>query len=616
MTNQDVSTEDTSAAAQVEKDRALLQEAAQKGPMATFWTYIRLSGPGWLQSAITLGGGSLAGSLYLGVLAGYGMMWWQPMAMIMGVIMLSAIGYVTLSTGERPFQSIKKHINPVLAWGWVIATVMANMVWCMPQFGLGVAAIRQNLAPEYLGAAAAETEMSTIDAANTDATGEQSTLEERKALKADIEFRQNLTCVIALLFMAGTIVWFYDSGGWGIKVFEFVLKAMVAVVVISFFGVVFALSGKLNWGEILAGFIPQPGLFFEPAAGFAKPLAATGEFAAYWREVIVNNQQQVMITAAATAVGINMTFLLPYSMLAKGWNKEFRGLAIFDLSTGLFIPYLLATSCVVIAAIHSFHAAPAPGYGGAKGEPAENLRGGYEKLLDARIKNELGDEKFAALDDAAIKQRRDALPAADKQLAAMLVQRDAGNLAQSLQPLVGDTISRYVFGIGVLGMAVSTIIILMLINGFAVCEMLNVAAKGTPRRLGALMAGCVGALGPFLWKGDAKFWLAVPTSVFGMMLLPIAYVTFFCMMNSKSLLGDAMPTGRARIIWNVLMGIATTIASALCLWAIYINPAPTEKYLGIKAAPLGFGVLAVFIAVAAVAHFMRKPESTETGAAN
>ncbi|MCA9045658.1 MAG: divalent metal cation transporter, partial [Planctomycetaceae bacterium] len=195
------------------------------------------------------------------------------------------------------------------------------------------------------------------------------------------------------------------------------------------------------------------------------------------------------------------------------------------------------------------------------------------------------------------------------------VKRDAAHLAQALEPLVGGGVSGYIFGIGVLGMALSTIIILMLINGFAVCEMLDVAAKGTPRRLGALLAGCVGALGPFLWKGDAKFWLAVPTSVFGMMLLPIAYVTFFCMMNSKSLLGDAMPTGRARIIWNVLMGIATTIASALCLWAIYINPAPTEKYLGIKAAPLGFGVLAVFIAVAAVAHFMRKPESTESGPA-
>ena len=47
----------------VERDKALIVEAKQKGSLATFITYFKLSGPGWLQSAITLGGGSLAGSL-------------------------------------------------------------------------------------------------------------------------------------------------------------------------------------------------------------------------------------------------------------------------------------------------------------------------------------------------------------------------------------------------------------------------------------------------------------------------------------------------------------------------------------------------------------------------
>ncbi len=61
-----------------------------------------MSGPGWLQAAITLGGGSLAGAMYLGSFTGYNMMWLQPLAMILGVIMLSAIAYVTLTTGERP----------------------------------------------------------------------------------------------------------------------------------------------------------------------------------------------------------------------------------------------------------------------------------------------------------------------------------------------------------------------------------------------------------------------------------------------------------------------------------------------------------------------------------
>jgi len=89
-----------------QKERQLLIEAGRKGPLATIAAYVKLSGPGWLQSGITLGGGSLSSSLYLGVLVGFSFMWLQPLAMIFGIVMLSAIAYVTLSTGERPRESI------------------------------------------------------------------------------------------------------------------------------------------------------------------------------------------------------------------------------------------------------------------------------------------------------------------------------------------------------------------------------------------------------------------------------------------------------------------------------------------------------------------------------
>ncbi len=43
-------------------------EGLQDKPMgAKLWGYLKLTGPGWLQSAITLGGGSLASGLFLGV---------------------------------------------------------------------------------------------------------------------------------------------------------------------------------------------------------------------------------------------------------------------------------------------------------------------------------------------------------------------------------------------------------------------------------------------------------------------------------------------------------------------------------------------------------------------
>ncbi|MFI4875295.1 MAG: hypothetical protein ACIALR_08155, partial [Blastopirellula sp. JB062] len=136
---------------QVQTDREILQEAHQKGALATFFAFVRLSGPGWLQSAITLGGGSLAGALYLGSLGGTNMLWLQLMAIAMGVVMLSAISYVTLSTEKKPFGQINDHINPALGWGWVIATCLANMIFIMPQFSLCYDSLDKNLMPGVLG---------------------------------------------------------------------------------------------------------------------------------------------------------------------------------------------------------------------------------------------------------------------------------------------------------------------------------------------------------------------------------------------------------------------------------------------------------------------------------
>ena len=208
----------------VEDDRQLILDARQRGRAATLGVFAKLSGPGWLQGAITLGGGSLAGSLYLGVIAGYQLLWLQPLMMILGIVMLSAISYVTLATGERPFDSINRHVNPVLGWGWAIATLMANLVWAMPQFSLGTAALQQNLLPDLLGA-----------------TGGK------------------FVAVIGLFVTAAVVIWFYDTGGWGIRLFEILLKIMVGVIVVSFFGVVVAMtlsSEGLDWAAILAGFVP------------------------------------------------------------------------------------------------------------------------------------------------------------------------------------------------------------------------------------------------------------------------------------------------------------------------------------------------------------------------
>jgi Mn2+/Fe2+ NRAMP family transporter len=239
-------------------------------------------------------------------------------------------------------------------------------------------------------------------------------------------------------------------------------------------------------------------------------------------------------------VGINMTWLLPYSLLKKRWGKVHRGLSIFDLSIGLFIPFLLATSCVVIASASQFHTQTADVPVGA------------------------GDKTIAQLVDAYPGEVNDA----DQELALMLVKRDNFQLATTLEPLAGKVVSQTIFGIGVLGMALSTIIILMLMNGLAFQELLGRPGDRGAHYIGCAVSGFAGMTGPFIWTGAAAAALAIPTSVIGGSLIPIAYFTFFLMMNSKKVLGEDRPEGAARIVWNSLMIFATGIATFASVWVL------------------------------------------------
>ena len=117
-------------------------------------------------------------------------------------------------------------------------------------------------------------------------------------------------------------------------------------------------------------------------------------------------------------------------------------------------------------------------------------------------------------------------------------------------------------------MALSTIIILMLINGYAFCELFGKPQGGSMHMAGCLVAGVCGALWPLVWDGPAKLWLAILVSAFGMMLLPIAYSTFFLMMNSRKVMGDEKPEGSKMTAWNILMGISVLGAFIAAITAV------------------------------------------------
>ncbi|MEN8792430.1 MAG: divalent metal cation transporter, partial [Lentimonas sp.] len=169
---------------------------------------------------------------------------------------------------------------------------------------------------------------------------------------------------------------------------------------------------------------------------------------------------------------------------------------------------------------------------------------------------------------------------------------DSVNLAQSLEPFLGKH-AQTIFGIGVLAMAISTLLVHMMMNGYAISEAFNKVGSAKIFILGAAMPAIAGLFSPFLWSGDAKAAMAIPASVIATTLLPIAYLGFLLLMNSRSALGEDLPKNRGLI--NALMIISAGVATFASIWALCNKGTPGM---------IGIGVL-ILLAVMGIRGFMK-----------
>jgi Mn2+/Fe2+ NRAMP family transporter len=444
----------------VAKEKVELAALAEKETLARWRGYFRMSGPGWMQSAMTLGGGSAMASLFAGAMMQYKLLWLQPLAMLLGVIMMSAISYQTLSTGARPFDAMKKFVHPSLAWAWIIITVLSTIVWHVPQYALAVG-MSEDIIKVIIGW--------------QPSSGRQTLL---------------IVCLGAL-FLAVSIVitWQYCSGRKGVRTYEMILKAMVWMIVIAFALVVFrrGLGGHIEWGKVLKGFLPI-------------------DIPTERREV------SVVMAGFGAAIGINMTFLFPYTLLARGWGKEHRALSRFDLITGMFFPYCIAVSLMIIATGCTI----------------------YNPEMFASGSTSLSPAKAAVMLEAAG---------------------------------LGTFFSRIVFSLGILGMVLSTITMQMLVCGFAACEAFGLERGGWRHKLACLIPAPAAA-GVLFWKYMGP-WIAVPTTAICGLLLPVSYAAFFILNNSKKYLGNDRPAGAKAVIWNTGMLAAIIVSAASSCYYLY-----------------------------------------------
>lgn len=467
--------------------------------------------------------------------------------------MLMALAHVTLDKGKYPFESVKQSISPLLAWGWLVATVVADVVFCTAQSSLGVATIQQNLG------------LSGINPYVITA------------------------CLSAVACAAATL---YALGSDAVKKLELILKLLVAIVMISFAAAAGFLlfSGRVDLGAVLTGFIPNPAALFKPAPTLEPLITATGSAADYWTTYIADLQRSRIIAAFGTAVGINMTFLLPYTLLKRGWTRAHRQLSRFDLVMALFIPFSIATALLVMSAASAFHAQDADVLD-EFGKPVPSLEAGYYKILEARLASE-----GLIVDGADTRALADAMPESERRLAASLTNRDAKQLANTLAPLMGERFAHLIFGIGILAMALSTMIVHMLMNGFAISQAIGQPGKAKPFIIGAAMPALLAIFAPLAWSGDAKTALQIPAAVIATVFLPIAYLSILLLINRK----HSEPAERPTLAINLAMLFAAGVATYASIWLLSNRGTPGF---------IGIGGLAILAALGIRGFLANRQES-------
>ncbi|MCL4207605.1 MAG: divalent metal cation transporter [Pirellulaceae bacterium] len=488
--------------------------------------YIKRTGPGLLQSAMTLGAGSAAASVVAGASFGYKLLWVQPVAMFLGVLMLGALSNVVLTTGERPYKSFGREIGKWLVILWALGTITASIIWHFPQYGLAAGAARDmgelagvvTVPAEIIEAQAVLRDaQKTLDPTAIGQAKENLALVTKNASAGGLGFTSAGLLVsfgIGLAILCVNIVTTFNYGGGsrGVRIYEWFLRGCIGLVVIMFGIVVVA-----KWNTVLQD-LAEIGKGFIGWYGIPNLRLEDGSLNA-------TTVTQVLGMLGAS-VGINMTFLYPYSLLKKGWGQAHRKLARWDLGMTMFLPFVIVTSLVIIAM------------------------------------------KVGGVYDGA-----DAVNSTISPLGA----------SKALSDVVGASAGRIIFNLGLIGMTCGAISTHMVVCGFTFCEMLGLEQTKTRFRIFAL-APAIGLLGV---ATNLPMWFPVAASAICFAMLPIAYLAILIMNNKRSYIGDAAGQGVGRLVYNILLVIALLVAttgSVIQINSKAIKPI-REKLSGAPAAP-------------------------------
>ena len=488
------------------KEATILEKANAQGGIKKVLIFSKISGPGiWLTLA-ALSAGSLIGSLGLGQWLGTEALWVQASAMLLGIFSLWAVSQISLNTQQSLFSLMKNEWNPSLAWWFAGSALVTNFAWCMPQFRFGAEITGSILFPPL----------------------------DNKGGKIGVAF--------VLLCLSIFLSFWYERSGLHSKLFQWILR-LILFSLIACLGVSVCMlipGSGLFFSSIFSGFLPDLNNLTNTSPRFEALLSQTGEFRSFWEENLVSRQKELILITFSSTLGVNLLFSLPLLLLGRGWRRDHNQFAKFNLFIGLFIPFVLCSSCLTILSavahqkmIHSLNEEVSVN---TKYSESETIR----NLLKERIIFEIGEEQFQSLPPFQQDEKIESLSKPNYILAHLVSQSDTKKWIHYLSDSGKEPV-KYLLGIVVLLISFSTIVILMVLNGHLICEILGKPHKGAPFQTGSLLLA-VSSIGPFVWS-DQDAWVADPSYFLSLAIIPYILLSFLLMLNSKELLGRQYPQG-------------------------------------------------------------------------
>lgn len=263
-----------------------LEELEKKSFPVRFWGHLRISGPGFMDSALTLGAGTMTAAMLSGAIFGYKTMWLLWVSMGLGLFMMAAMARFTCRGGFRIIDIQNR------SHGWVVGSLMTALI------GTAAVAVIFNYGQYSLGTHLIESLTPVIG----------------------FKFPRQVNWIVYMALTSALILNYGQKGRRGIRLVENFMKLSIGIMLVCFGACLIVVGVK--WGAFFKGlFVPW------------LPSGVQG--------------LDLFIASSAAAIGVMDWVFFHYAGLARGWGRKHETQARFDIFIGLFLPFVLVNYLVI-----------------------------------------------------------------------------------------------------------------------------------------------------------------------------------------------------------------------------------------------------------------------------